>query len=48
MTIDLSLSNLNANEKAILAKQASRSGLEFFYIPESPDNPKTNHWHATL
>jgi hypothetical protein len=48
MTIDLSLSNLDAGEKKELATAAKDSGLGFYYVPESPSNPRANHWHATL
>jgi hypothetical protein len=48
MTIDLSLSNLTLKERQKLSAATQRSGLGFFYVPESPSNPRTNHWHATL
>jgi hypothetical protein len=47
-TIDLSLSNLTTTEKSSLQVAARKSGVNFFYIPESPLNPAANHWHGTI
>jgi Putative Ig domain len=47
-TIDLSLSNKTGRERIALSVAAHDAGLGFYYLPESPDSPTTNHWHATL
>lgn len=48
LNVDLSLSNTTGLERAAMQVAAIDAGLAFYYVPESPSNPNTNHWHASL
>jgi hypothetical protein len=48
LTIDLSINQLDSDEKTWLSKAATSAGFTFTNPLEAPNNKNANHWHAVL